>query len=92
MVHQRLRYRVTRGLYTIYILDPGMQEQMDVVHVKKLMGHYSLGTTMKYLHPKTPGATDAVNRRNAARGLHIVPAELRQDYDKTSDIAISVAV
>ena len=50
-----------------------MLEEMDVVKVSKLLGHASLSTTMKYLHPDTSDTNDAVNRRNKKkRGLYVV--------------------
>jgi integrase len=69
-----------------------MLQEMSVVQVKWLLGHESLATTMKYLHPKTSGASDAVNRRNRSRGLQMVDSDMeKRHYDKTSDIPVADA-
>jgi integrase len=46
-------------------------EGMNVVEVKELMGHESLSTTMKYLHPDTSKAASTVNERNR-KSVHLV--------------------
>lgn len=66
-----------------------MLEKMNVVKVQKLLGHASLTTTMKYLHPDTAEASDAVNSRNASRGLQLVP---KPQNRHTSDTDMSEAV
>lgn len=43
----------------------------DLATLKKVMGHTSIATTEKYLHPGIKGAADVINRRNRA-GLKIV--------------------
>jgi integrase len=42
----------------------------DLATLKKIMGHTSIATTQKYLHPDIEGAANIINRRNRA-GLKI---------------------
>jgi len=36
------------------------------------MGHESITTTQKYLHPETSGVAEVVNKRNQRHGLQLV--------------------
>jgi integrase len=49
-------------------------EGMNVVEVKELMGHESLSTTMKYLHPDTSQAATTVNQRDR-KSMHLVESQ-----------------
>jgi integrase len=50
-----------------------LNEGVNVAAVRELMGHSSLATTMKYLHPDTSGVASVVNRRNTkSKGLQLV--------------------
>ncbi len=44
----------------------------NIVELKEVMGHTDIKTTMKYLHPETAKAAEAVNRRNQARKPFLV--------------------
>lgn len=49
-----------------------LAEGMNVAEVKELMGHDSLTTTMKYLHPDTSKSAETVNKRNRTKALHLL--------------------
>jgi integrase len=49
-----------------------LAEGMNVAAVKELMGHESLTTTMKYLHPDTSKSAETVNQRNRTKSLHLL--------------------
>ena len=49
-----------------------LDEGGDVASLMKLLGHCSLSTTEKYLHPGIKGAAEVINRRNSRKGLHVV--------------------
>lgn len=51
-----------------------LAEGLNVAEVKELMGHESLSTTMKYLHPDTSKAAETVNGRNRRKTLQLVKA------------------
>lgn len=60
-----------------------MLEHMNLAQVKDLMGHANIATTMKYLHPQTSSATDAVNQRNKKRGMRLVKGANSDIYSDT---------
>lgn len=49
-----------------------LQETGNLALVKDTMGHESIVTTQKYLHPSTTGVADIINQRNRRHGPQLV--------------------
>jgi integrase len=49
-----------------------LAETGDLALVQRVLGHESITTTQKYLHPETSGVADVVNKRNQRTQLQLV--------------------
>jgi integrase len=66
-------------------------EGMNVAEVKELLGHESLATTMKYLHPDTSKAAETVNQSNR-KSVHLVENQKNTTPTKPPTNALREAV
>jgi site-specific recombinase XerC len=53
-------------------IGPEEENGGELSTLKKLMGHESISTTRKYLHPEIHGEAEIINKRNRKTALRIV--------------------